>query len=123
MAYLYLLGVIFVLYLMMKNKTRGMNKSIEKLVRQSARYAVAAQQDESPVIAILHANYAAAYFYALKDIASESQIHNATGIDVKKFKEHVTNVQDMVTRKTSEKCPEFVGEVDIYLDQIGGEAA
>jgi hypothetical protein len=123
MAYLYLLGVIFVLYLMMKNKTRGMNKAIEKLVRQSARYAVAAQQDESPVIAILHANYAAAYFYALKDIASESQIHNATGIDVKKFKEHVTNVQDMVTRKTSEKCPEFVGEVDIYLAQIGGEAA
>ena len=123
MAYLYLIAVIFVLYLMMQNKTRGMNKAIEKLVRQSARYAVAAQQDESPVIAILHANYAAAYFYALKDIASESQIHNATGIDVKKFKEHVTNVQDMVTRKTSEKCPEFVGEVDIYLDQIGGEAA
>ena len=123
MAYLYLIAVIFVLYLMMQNKTRGMNKAIEKLVRQSARYAVAAQQDESPVIAILHANYAAAYFYALKDIASESQIHNATGIDVKKFKEHVTNVQDMVTRKTSEKCPDFVGEVDVYLAQIGGEAA
>src|SRR5210317_1109006 len=123
MAYLYLLGVIFVLYLMMQNKVRGVNKSIEKLVRQSARYATAAQQDESPVIALLHANYAAAYFYALKDIASESQIHNATGIDVKKFKEHVINVQDMVTRKTSEKCPEFVGEVDVYLAQIGGEAA
>jgi hypothetical protein len=122
MAYLYLIATIVVLYLMMQNKTRGMNKAIEKLVRQSARYAVAAQQDESPVIAILHANYAAAYFYALKDIASESQIHNATGIDVKKFKEHVTNVQDMVTRKTSEKCPEFVGQVDVYLAQIGGEA-
>lgn len=123
MAYLYLIATIVVLYLMMKNKTRGMNKAIEKLVRQSARYAVAAQQDASPVIAVLHANYAAAYFYALKDIASESQIHNATGIDVKKFKEHVTNVQDMVTRKTSEKCPDFVGEVDVYLAQIGGEAA
>ena len=123
MAYLYLIAIIFVLYLMMQNKTRGMNKAIEKLVRQSARYAVAAQQDASPVIAILHANYAAAYFYALKDIASESQIHNATGIDVKKFKEHVTNVQDMVTRRTSEKCPDFVGGVDIYLAQIGGEAA
>jgi hypothetical protein len=123
MAYLYLIAIIFILFLMMKNKTRNMNSAIEKLVRQSARYAVAAQQDASPVIAILHANYAAAYFYALKDIASESQIHNATGIDVKKFKEHVTNVQDMVTRRTSEKCPDFVGEVDIYLAQIGGEAA
>jgi len=123
MAYLYLIATIVILYLMMKNKSRNMNSAIEKLVRQSARYAVAAQQDASPVIAILHANYAAAYFYALKDIASESQIHNATGIDVKKFKEHVTNVQDMVTKRTSEKCPEFVGEVDIYLAQIGGEAA
>ena len=123
MAYLYLLAVIFVLYLMMQNKTRGMNKAIEKLVRQSARYAVAAQQDESPVIAILHANYATGYFYALKEFASESQIHNATGIDVKKFKEHIINVQDMVTRKTSEKCPEFAGQVDVYLAQIGGEAA
>jgi hypothetical protein len=121
--YLYLIAAIFVLFLMMQNKTRGMNKAIEKLVRQSARYATAAQQDASPVIAVLHANYAAAYLYALKDIATDSQIHNATGIDVKKFKEHITNVQDMVTRKTSEKCPEFVGEVDIYLAQIGGEAS
>ena len=121
--YLYLIAAIFVLFLVMQNKTRGMNKSIEKLVRQSARYATAAQQDASPVIAVLHANYAAAYLYALKDIATDSQIHNATGIDVKKFKEHVTNVQDMVTRKTSEKCPEFVGEVDIYLAQMGGEAS
>jgi hypothetical protein len=121
--YLYLIAAVFVLFLMMQNKTRGINKSIEKLIRQSARYAVAAQQDASPVIAVLHANYAAAYLYATKDIATDSQIHNATGIDVKKFKEHVTNVQDMVTRKTSEKCPEFVGEVDIYLAQIGGEAS
>jgi hypothetical protein len=121
--YLYLIAAVFVLFLVMQNKTRGMNKSIEKLVRQSARYATAAQQDASPVIAVLHANYAAAYLYALKDIATDSQIHNATGIDVKKFKEHITNVQDMVTRKTSEKCPEFVGEVDIYLAQIGGEAS
>lgn len=121
--YLYLIAAIFVLFLVMQNKTRGVNKSIEKLVRQSARYATAAQQDASPVIAVLHANYAAAYLYALKDIATDSQIHNATGIDVKKFKEHITNVQDMVTRKTSEKCPEFVGEVDIYLAQIGGEAS
>ena len=121
--YLYLIAAIFVLFLMMQNKTRGMNKSIEKLIRQSARYATAAQQDKSPVIAVLHANYAAAYLYAVKDIANESQIHNATGIDVKKFKEHVTNVQDMVTKKTSEECPNFVGEVDIYLAQIGGEVA
>ena len=56
--YLYFIVAIFILFLMMQNKTRGMNKSIEKLVRQSARYATAAQQDKSPVIAVLHANFA-----------------------------------------------------------------
>ena len=120
--YLYLIAAIFVLFLMMQNKTRGMNKAIEKLVRQSARYATAAQQDKSPVVAIIHANYAAAYLYALKDIATESQIHNATGFDVKKFKEHIINVQDSITKKTTETCPEFAGQVDIYLAEIGGEA-
>jgi hypothetical protein len=120
--YIYFAIAVAVLFFMMQNKVRGVNKSIEKLVRQSARYATAAQQDKSPVIALLHANYAAAYLYALKDIATDSQIHNATGIDVRKFKEHVINVQDMVTRKTSETCPEFVGQVDIYLAEIGGEA-
>jgi hypothetical protein len=122
MLYLYMTVAVFVMFLLMQNKSRGMNKSIEKLVRQSARYATAAQQDKSPMIALLHANYAAAYLYALKDIATESQIHNVTGIDVKKFKEHVVNVQDMVTTKTSETCPEFAGQVDIYLAEIGGNA-
>lgn len=120
--YFYLIIAIFILIVMMQNKSRGLKGSIEKLVRQSARYATAAQQDKSPVIAVLHANYAAAYLHALKDIASESQIHNATGINVKKFKEHVINVQDMITKKTTEECPEFAGRVDIYLAEIGGEA-
>jgi hypothetical protein len=74
------------------------------------------------VIAVLHANYAAAYLYALKDVYTDSQIHNATGIDVRKFTEHVVNVQDSVTKKTTESCPEFVGQVDVYLAEIGGEA-
>jgi hypothetical protein len=30
------------------------------------------------------------------------------------------NVQDMVTRRTLEKVPDFAGDVDMYLAQIGG---
>jgi hypothetical protein len=41
---------------------------------------------------------------------------------VKKFTEHIINVQDMVTKKTTENCPEFVGQLDVYLAEIGGEA-
>ena len=120
--YFYMFAAIFVLIVMLQNKTRGISSNIDKLVRQSARYATAAQQDRSPVIAVLHANYAAAYLYALKDVYTDSQIHNATGIDVRKFTQHVVNVQDSVTKKTTESCPEFVGQVDVYLAEIGGEA-
>ena len=119
--YFYFFVAFFILVVMMQNKTRGITHSIDKLVRQSARYATAAQQDKSPMIAVLHANYAAAYLYALKDIASNSQIHNATGIDVMKFTEHVVNVQDMVTKKTTKNNPGFAGQVDVYLAEIGGE--
>jgi len=66
--YAYFIIVIFILILMMQNGSRGMKQSLQKMVRQSARYATVAQQDTSPVVAILHANYAVAYLYAAKNI-------------------------------------------------------
>lgn len=119
---MYLAIVVFLMYTAIKNRKVVASSSLEKLIRQSARYATAAQQDDSPLIANLHANYAAAYLYAAKDIANETQIHNSTGVDVIKFKEHIVNIQDMVTKKTVAKCPEFSGQVDLYLATIAGEA-
>jgi hypothetical protein len=118
----YLLLVACVAFLMSQNGRRNRRKHIETLIRQAARYSTAALQDESPIIALLHANYSAAYFYALRDIASEDEIHNATGIDVKKFKRHITASQDAVTKKVHEMCPTVKGKVDLYLAAIGGEA-
>ena len=92
--------------------------NLKHLIKQSAKYATTAQQDTTLAISMRNANYASAYLHAAKDIASDSQIHNSTGIDVRKFKEHITNVQDMVTKKTTDSCPEFSGQVDIYLSEI-----
>ena len=36
-------------------------RTIRTLLRQSARWALASQQDKSPLIALLHANYGAGY--------------------------------------------------------------
>lgn len=120
--YLYLIVAIIILVMMMQNRSRGMKQSMEKLVKQSAKYAIMAQQDSSPVMSVRHGNYAAAYMHALKDMATESQIHNATGIDVKKFKEHIFNVQEMTTKKTVDQFPDFAGHSDVYLSEIAGEA-
>ena len=121
--WLYLLAALLIFFVFIRGTNGASKATIEKLVRQSARFATAAQQDESPLVSVLHANYSAGYLWALKDIATPKQIHNATGVDIKKFEEHITNVQDMVTKKTLKKCPEFAGDVDLYLATIGGEAA
>lgn len=114
--------LIFVVALIcLKRRVKIGENNIDKLVRQTARWATAAQQDQSPLIALLHANYAAGYLWALKDIASEADISKATGINSKKFEEHIINVQDTTTQKVLKKCPEFAGEVDLYLSTIAGE--
>ena len=55
---------------------------IKIMVRSCARWAVASLQDKSPLIAVLHANYAAGYLWALQDCFTDEEIINATGIDV-----------------------------------------
>ena len=48
--YFYFAIAIFVFVVIMQNKTRGLKNSIDKLIKQSARYATTAQQDSSPVM-------------------------------------------------------------------------
>ncbi len=104
-------------YITPVNKT---TEHINTLIRQAARWSAAAQQDESPIIALLHANYGAGYLWALKDIASDKEIEDASGIDVLKFKKTITDVQDQSTQKVSNLCPEFVGDINEYLLELAG---
>ena len=103
------------------NKSDNKTKIIQTLVRQAARWAVAAQQDESPLIALLHANYAAGYLWALRDIATDIEIHENTGLDMHLFKNKIIAVQEMATKKVSSICPQFVGEIDKYLLTLAGD--
>ena len=93
---------------------------INKLLRQSARWATAAKQDKNSMIAVLHANYGAGYLWALKDIAKIDDIEKATGIDILKFEAEIINTQDMTTRYMAKLCPEYAPEPS-YLTKIAGE--
>jgi hypothetical protein len=100
---------------------RSSNSSdVVKLVKQSAKWATTAQQDDSPLLATLHANYAVGYLWALKDLYDTDEISKKAGINITQFEEHILNVQDMVTKKVIKKCPEFEGDVDLYLSSIAG---
>ena len=97
------------------------NKLIKKLLRQSSRWAVAAHQDKSPIISLLHANYAAGYLWSLKDIASDIEIQNATNIDIINFTEKIVDIQDKSTKKVSHACPKFLDDIDKELAKLGGD--
>jgi hypothetical protein len=117
----YVIGLAGLLVLVFIMSRKQGEQPISKLVRQTARWATAAQQDQSPLVALLHANYAAGYLWALKDIATETEINKVAGINLKQFEEHIVNVQDMTTKKVLKACPSFAGEVDLYLSTIAGE--
>ena len=114
MMLLYLGLILVVAYLLYSGK----KQPIKKLVQQSAKWATTAQQDESPIVAVLHANYAVGYLWAIKDIASPNDINRETGINIQQFEEHIVNVQSMVTKRIIKQCPELAGEIDLYLSSI-----
>lgn len=116
MYYVYGFVILCVLaYFFFKSKKP---EAIPQLLKSAAKWATTAQQDDSPYLSVMHANYACGYLWALKDLATPQDIYKKTGVDFKKFEEHILNVQEMVTQKVIKKCPEFAGEVDLYLSSI-----
>lgn len=104
--------------------TRGGNsdndKIIQKLSRQAARWSVAAEQDENPMIAVLHANYGAGYLWALKDVATTTEIERVIGTTFQKFEEKIVAVQDKVVKNLARVCPEYAPDSSV-LTRIAGE--
>ena len=116
--------LILVLFFNLSNKDNS-NKNFKKetiktLVRQAGRWSTAAAQDENIMIAVLHANYGAGYLYALRDIATDREIENVTGIDVLKFRDEITKIQDIVTKRMGKACPKYA-PTKSYLAKIAGE--
>lgn len=105
MFYLYfIIFVLFIYSFILYNKTCEYNKSIQVLYRQSARWAAAAIQDDSTIIKVLHANYAAGYLWALKDIVSTSDFKKITGQEFLEFENEIVKIQDSSTKKLVETC-------------------
>jgi len=94
---------------------------IRRLVRQAARWSVAAKQDSNVMIAVLHANYGASYLWSLLDLYSTSQIKAAVPeLDLDQFKGKITEVQDWATKQMSSKCPSYAPEAN-YLAKVAGD--
>ena len=101
----------------------GQGERIASLVRQASRWATAAEQDKNAMIALLHANYAAGYLWALRDIASDTEIEAAVpGLSLPTFIDEIVATQDKATRRVSSLCPAFAPTEPPYLVYFSGEA-
>ena len=95
--------------------------NIRTLLRQTARWSAASSQDESPIVALLHANYGAGYLWALKDIATGNEIKKATGVEISEFEKKIVGIQDKATKKVSGLCPQFYSKLNTELLVLGGD--
>ena len=117
------LFVLFIFFVIIKTQQPNTNIIINTILRGSARWAAASLQDKSPIVAVLHANYAAGYLWALKDSFSDIDIQLATGINVIKFQKKIIDVQDKSTQMLVKECPQYASNIDIYLGKIAKEYA
>ena len=103
------------------NCPKTMETIIKKLIKQTARWSTAAAQDKSPLISVLHANYGMGYLMALKSIATQEQIKQASNINMQKFEAEITNQQDKSTLFAAKNCPNFTKHLNTYLARIAKE--
>jgi hypothetical protein len=92
---------------------------IKTILRGSSRYALASLQDRSPMIALLHANYGAGYFWAMRDAYKTTDIENV--VDILEYEKRITEIQDDATKEVMKICPQFSQNLDIRLAKIANE--
>jgi hypothetical protein len=106
---IFILSVICIIYLNLLKKPH-LNcddvTKINKLIRQTSRWAVAATQDTNPYIANLHATYSLGYLMALREIYSDQTIKNLSKIDVRKLETEVTRIMDDAVKELIRVCPD-----------------
>ena len=123
----FLLGIMTA-YIMFKSdhksKSQGsVDDIIKKIIRQAARWTTASEQDTNPLIKVLHANYGAAYIFALGDAGiNPDQIERVigTGFNYNTFRDHIVQIQDDASKSAVEACPSF-GPPDNPFNRIAGE--
>lgn len=108
--FIFLIILLVVYYLCRNFKKYGLNKNdsikIKKLIRQTARWGTAAEQDINPYISNLHATYSLGYLMALREIFTDEEILKETGVDIRKLELEITNVMDNAIKKLASICPE-----------------
>lgn len=111
-ALLLLVTLVLTLYQSRKPPSSDLEKAIYTMYRQCARYALASEQDEAEIVKVLHANYAAGYLWAIKDITTGEDFKRVTGEDLLTFENEIVKVQDKAALALLNKCQGLIPKID-----------
>ncbi len=100
-----------IFYLMFSTRNRKADTITDKdriftLVRQTARWATAADQDENAYIKNLHATYAMGYLNALREVYTDDKITSVIGIDVRQLDKEIKTIMDNAVKMLAKTCPD-----------------
>jgi hypothetical protein len=99
--------IVFTLFFMTRKNSHSSDlEKIQRLLRQTARWSTAAEQDSNPYIRNLHATYAVGYLLALREIYSDETILKLTGVDPRRLETEVNKVMDNAMLQVAKVCPE-----------------
>lgn len=99
------------------------DEGVRAVTRQASRWLIAAEQDRSPLIAAMHAQYGMGHLWALKKLTTPEQFRRVTGHDLARFEAEALRIQDRTTVQAVQACPAFAGDVSAFLAQLAGKLA
>ena len=99
---------------------KELDRIIKILAIQAARWSIAAEGDQDPIIATLHANYGISYWYALNEIATPEQIMSVVDIDWHDVNSKIKGIQRKTTMTLAGKCP-LTAPKPSALTRLSGE--
>lgn len=85
--------------------TRKYTRDVRSLMQGASQLAVSAEQDVSPLLAMMHVNYALTQAKVARTLASAEVIHKWCGVHVDDFIDSLEALQTQCMRKIHEMCP------------------
>lgn len=105
------------------NSRDTVHEIIRRIIRQAARWTTASEQDATPLVKVVHANYGAAYMFALNDAGIRSDdVEDAmgSGFQYQPFYDHIVQQQDNANKAAVSESPSF-GPPKTSFTLVGGE--
>ncbi len=107
---LIIVGVIVLLALLSKwcvqdKVPKKQSQQIASILENAGQWHVASNQDQNPVVALVHASYALASARSLQHLAPEQHIAKLTGTNVGELVRHLEREQQDAMHAIFQSCP------------------